>query len=322
MDPKSDGGKFIFEDIPAMRNAIESSTGVRMPGINVQEDPSSSDRYVVQLDEVPAASGVVCVGSKYSMASPPDLAAAVVVGEDLVESTDPVSGLSGHWCSAAHAEALTKRGVAVQSETQFVLAHVDLVLRRHLDEFLGVEEFESLVMELEKQGPMAPTLTSALADGTFFIFFARVLRALVREQVPITAWTQILETLQRLESRNVGQAVSQVRLTLRDRLPGNQEIVEYVEVPTEWQDRILRDQRVFDASPIDAHGMLVEIRRLLEQRAGRVALVASTPLLRIFVRRLIEFEFPSVAVLWGDEVLRQERLVPAEGPAPMEPKRL
>jgi tetratricopeptide (TPR) repeat protein len=318
MDPKSDGGKFIFEDIPAMRNAIESSTGVHMPGINVREDASSSDRYVVELDEVPAASGVVCVGSKYSMASRPNLAAAGVFDEDLVESMDPVSGLSGYWCSPAHADALTKRGVPVQSETQFVLAHVDLVLRQHLDAFLGVEEFESLVIELKKQGPVAPTLTSALADETFCTIFARVLRALVREQVPITAWTQILETVQRLESRNVGQAVSQARLTLRDKLPENNGNVEYVEVPAEWQNRILRDQRVFDASPVDAHGMLVEIRRLLEQRAGRVALVASTPLLRIFVRRLIEFEFPDVAVLWRDEMLRQERVVLAEGQAPME----
>jgi tetratricopeptide (TPR) repeat protein len=319
VDPKYDSGKFIFEDIPAMRNGIESSTGVRMPGINVRGDANSSDRYAILLDEVPVASGAVRVGSKYSLASASDLTAAGILGNDAIESPDPVSGHSGHWCSPGHADALIKRGVPVLTETQFVLAHVDLVLRQHLDAFFGVQELQSLLIELRKKGSVAPELASALANETFCVFFARILRALVREQVPITEWRQVFETAQQLRTRSVEEAVSQIRLTMRDKLAGNQGNVEYLEVPAAWLDLIRSDRGVFDISSVNAHGLLVETRRLLEKRTGPVALVvAPGARFRSFVRRLTEFEFPAVAVLSRDELLRQEGLDSADDPAHLE----
>jgi flagellar biosynthesis component FlhA len=313
VDPKLDGGKFLFEDIPAMRNSIESSTGVRVPGIDVRGSASSPDRYVIQLDEIPMADGVVRVGSKYSTVSPADLAAAGVVGDSMIESSNTMLGRPGQWCSPAQGEALARAGLSVLSETQFVLTHVDQILRQHLDVFIGVQELKFLLVELKKKDPVAAAHTSALNDRRFFVMFARVLRALAREQVPIADWVRILETVQRVGIQNLDEVVSQVRLTLRDKLPGNQEIVEYVAVPTDWQDRIHGDPSVFNASPFDAHGMLVVIRGLLGKRQKPVALVTPTTSLRTFVRRLIEFEFPAVAVLWRDEVLHPERLAFADG---------
>jgi tetratricopeptide (TPR) repeat protein len=300
VDPKSDGGKFLYKEIPAMRDAIRRSMGVETPGINVREDPSSSDRYSILLGEVPSGSGSVSVGSRYALVSRAVLADAGVTGAGGTEAIDPVSGGMGLWCSPAQAEALTKRGIPASSEMQFVLAHVDLLLRRHLDGFLGVQEVQNLVGG------------QTLGDDRFLVFFARVLRALAREQVPITEWKEILETVRGLDSRKVEEAVSRVRLTRRQTLPGNQEPVAYVEVAAEWRDRISRDQRTIDISSADAHRLLAEIGRNLEAQAGAVTLVTATPALRVFVRRLVQLQFPAIAVLARDEVMPQPRLDPVE----------
>jgi len=305
VDPKSDGGTFLFTDIPAMRNDIESSTGVWMPGIRARGDETTSDRYTILLDEVPTAAGTVRVGSRYTLASADELTAAGARKDDVVEAIDPVSGTIGRWCSPAHADALTKRGVAtaVQTETQFVLAHVGRVLRQHLDEFFGVQELRSLLTALKNKDTRMPEVEMALNDDAFALRFARILRALAREQVPIVRWNEFMATVQRMGFESIEEGVARIRKTVRNELPGNQQGVEHLELPADWAARANITPEAFGVSPADAHRLLAEIRSLLQQHVGPVSLVASDGRLRSLVTRLIDFEFPGVSVLSRDEVV-------------------
>ena len=67
-------------------------------------------------------------------------------------------------------------------------------------------------------------------------------------------------------------------------------------------------------SPAAAHRLLAATRQWLQAQTGPVALVTSHAQLRPVVRRLIEYEFPSVAVLSRDEVARLEQIVLLEDP--------
>jgi tetratricopeptide (TPR) repeat protein len=315
-DPKADGGKFIYEDIPAMRQRIEGSTGMqKMPGIRVREDPAGQEGYVIVLDGTPVATGAVRVGFHYCFASLATLREAGVSADGVDKAPDPLTGEPGFWCSSTHWDMLAARGVELLTETQFILGHVEGILRLHLDSFLGLEEANALIAELQTHQQHADFVAASLTDQQSRLLFARVLRALVREGVPLTDWAGIVEGVKAGEWLSVSDMVRETRLKLKAQLRGNQDGTTLIQVPAQWDELVQRESsdvlRVL-ASPEAAHRMIAAVRQWLQAQTGPVALVTGNTELRPVVRRLIEYEFPSIAVLSRDEVTRPEQIVRLE----------
>jgi len=316
VDPRSDNGQFIEKDIPEMRERIEGDMGMRVPHVRVREDAAlGAGGYVILVDEVPVARGAVQTGSLFCSAPRDALESAGVAGDDVVPAPGEAArpGAAGHWCAARHAAALTAHGLEPLSETGYILAHAQWVLRHHLDRFLGVEEVEELLARAPDGAPEDEAISSFLADDAARLRFARVLRALVREQVPVTDWHAIAQALRASPAGTLGDAVRHVRQALRERLPANREATTLVLLPRAWEERLLPEAP--HVSPDSAHRLVVDVRRWLATRAPAVALVTREASLRPIVRRLVEYEFPGVAVLALDEVVQPERVVPADGDA-------
>lgn len=303
VDPKSDGGAFIYERIPAMRKRIEESTGMRtLPGVRVREVVSDDEHYAVFLDGARVARGVARVGQRFCPGSPTELLGGSAAADDVTEAVHPASGEPGFWCDNAGWEHLTAQGVDMLTETEFMLVHLEHVIRHHLAAFLGLQDAETLIVELGKQDRHAAFVTERLTDPAARLVFARALRALVDEQVPLTDWDAIVAGAQPLDA-GVSEVVDRMRLALKAALPGNEEGTTLLAIPSEWQ--------AIDVSPEAAHRQLVEIRRLLGACAGPTALIVEDARARRAWRRFIEHEFPDVAVLSREEVARPGQIAPA-----------
>ena len=310
VDPKIDNGKFINQDIAAMRDRIKTDIGLAVPGVRVRENVLLAEGYTILLSEVPVAQGAVRLGSHFCAAPIDELRAAGVEGEGVEPASDPVTGNKGAWCSQAHWDRLAANGLAHVSETDFILAHVANILRQHLAEFLGVEEAHALVVNLQSDPQHGGFAMQLAEDDASLLPFARVLRALVREQVPITNWAAVIETIQQRDVRNVADTVRDVRVRLRDQLPGNQPDVTRVPIPAEWETELAADTSGrANVSAANAHRWQTIVRQLVETRTGPIALVTASAEFRPLVRRLIESEFPAVSVLARDEVLDAARSV-------------
>ena len=62
VDSRQDGGVFLFELIPAMRERVRASTGVTVPGVRMRGDPSlPPGGFCIQVDEVPVHTGSVAL---------------------------------------------------------------------------------------------------------------------------------------------------------------------------------------------------------------------------------------------------------------------
>ncbi len=63
VDSRQDGGKFLFELIPFMRDGLFVELGVRFPGVRARGNPSlPPGAYQIQINEVPVVTGQATLG--------------------------------------------------------------------------------------------------------------------------------------------------------------------------------------------------------------------------------------------------------------------
>jgi hypothetical protein len=297
VDPKSDrsgNGRFINVDIAGMRERIHSSTGLPdLPGVRVRAQLATAEEYAVLLDGAAVATGQVHAGSTFIVQ--PEVGQ---IDESIVNrALDPATGRPGRWYPPTD----------VKSATDYMLAHVEQMLRRHLDAFLDVDKVREFLDRLPEEDPHSAFVSSIRTDTALLEVLVRVLRALLREGVPIKEVSTIVDVVESVGFGNADAAVRAIRLRLKDALPGNQEGTTYLRVPNEWDST----DSLAGASPEVAHRRLVAARHWLQAQIHPVALVTTTRD-RLALRRLIEFEFPSVPVLSADEVIHPDRIVPAD----------
>jgi flagellar biosynthesis component FlhA len=120
----------------------------------------------------------------------------------------------------------------------------------------------------------------------------------------------ILEAIHDRGLSNIHETVREVRLTLRGQLPGNDTARQQIEIPEQWEGLPTQQEGtvVFTASPFVALQLLSQVRKWMESRDRNAVLIIRSAALRPFLRRLVECEFPYVAVLSQDEILRSDAL--------------
>ncbi|MEU1260370.1 FHIPEP family type III secretion protein, partial [Streptomyces chartreusis] len=183
-DSRQDGGRFLYELIPAMKDRILADTGVRVPGVRARGTVSlSAHEYEIQIDEVPVFSGFVAPYARYVVGQAgrgaPDRYAEPT-------SVHPLTGARGSWVlyPADHDDGGEGEHVTA---AEYLIHRLELVLRTHLVHYLGVQEVDSLVEGWTKEDDDG-LVGSVLADRTAVLKLTWVLQALVADGVPITDW--------------------------------------------------------------------------------------------------------------------------------------
>jgi flagellar biosynthesis component FlhA len=198
-----------------------------------------------------------------------------------------------------------------------MLRHVEAVLLRNLDLFYGIEQ-------------AAAAFARAGIDSTpeSLVRMAAVSRALLREGVPLTDQTKIAGVVAKPQAERVElpTLVERVREALAPMLPGADGSHALVSVRHDLEDAIAqwaqrRDGKEFVAVP---GAKLVELRRMVDEQVASLepgaALVVRPRGLRRFVRRVVELDHRSVAILAFSELAPDVQLkVEDPLPAPMPP---
>ncbi|MEN8654160.1 tetratricopeptide repeat protein [Streptomyces sp. 21So2-11] len=181
---------------------------------------------------------------------------------------DPDLGPGGFTVSIHEVEVA--RGAA--EDESDLLEQVVAVVRRHAWRLLGIDQAEQWLAEA------APSLAPRARLAA-----TRVLRALARDGVPLTP--RVAEYLVGSEELKSAPApiVRQVRLALRDTLPGNAEGTASAPVP-QWLEAKARQLPLGSA---DEHRLATDLRSLLPPGA-RTTLVTSESELRPWLQRFTE----------------------------------
>jgi type III secretory pathway component EscV len=305
VDSEKDGGKFLFKDIPAMRERTQSALGMKMPGVRARglySGPANSTAFQIQVDEVIVRVGHAYPSMKFCPASCEKLDSLGIPLSPL----KPASGLpgaSGAWVPSDQWEALVRNGLELWTVPEFLIAQLEAVLLQNAAVLLGVQEVEAMLSDWQSKEGGMPLIQEALPGARPRLRFARLLRALVSEQVPVSSWQDILDVVRQTGVDDREKALREIRLRLKAALTGGVRVKPLI-VPMVWEDWVVRDNgRVrFMATAADTHALIVQVRAWMKTPDPPNVLVTQSWELRRFVRRLIETEFPRLRVLTQDEL--------------------
>lgn len=301
--------RFILD----MRDRFESQMGVGVPGVRVRGNSALSEgSYALLLNENWIAGGDTHLDMRYCPAAPSVPQALEIPSTAVVSVPNPLTGQPGFWVTAEYWQLISSQNVELWEEPlSFVVRHLEGLLRQNLTDFLGIQEVENMLENWGKSEEGSALINQALPDQTARVRFARLLRALVREQVPITSWKEILASAQNSGLANLANAVRTARVRLKRELPGNTPATPHYDLPSDWAatlDSWLKysdgtSHFIPEGEPV--HRFLLMLGDLLQSDETHAALVVDNPEIRPYVRRLVEWRFPYVTVLSRDEVVSQ-----------------
>jgi len=193
----------IFDRIGALRRKFVQDLGVVIPLVRLRDDIAlEPNAYEIRLSEVPIARGHL--EPSLFLAMDPGTVQNKVRG---IATTEPVYGLPASWISPEDKEQAELSGYTVIDPESVFMTHLSESLRQHADELLTREDVQQLIERLRKSQPSLVG-ESLGANGEVPVgLLQRVLRNLLREQVPIREMTTILEALAENASKSKSPTV-------------------------------------------------------------------------------------------------------------------
>ncbi len=323
VDDSQDGGRFINELIPLLRHGLYYELGVNFPGVqvrgqNVDLEPES---YIININEVPVAKGKIYKG-------------CILVGEPLeqlslfnikgVETIHPIDGSIVTWIAAEHKETAVQAGFRMWDISEYLILHLSYILRKHAHEFLGLQEVQTILTELEKSHP---ALVKELVPKVITMLqLSEILQRLVQEEISIRDLKSIFSTLAQWAEveRNTLMLTEHIRAGLKryitHRYAGHANALAVYLLDPEIEDQVRNAIRSTEKGNYLA--LEPEITQEIVEAVGkeiashpfppgaRPPVILTTAEIRRYFRKIIELEFPQLAVLSYQELSENLRIQP------------
>ncbi|MBI2981592.1 MAG: FHIPEP family type III secretion protein, partial [Deltaproteobacteria bacterium] len=323
VDDSQDGGRFINELIPLLRHGLYYELGVNFPGIQVrgQTIDMHPESYVININEIPVAKGKIEKG-------------CILVGESLEqlqlfningkETLHPIDNSVVTWISSEFKEVATQAGFRMWDISEYLILHLSHVLRRHAHEFLGVQEIQTMLNELEKTHP---ALVKELIPKVITVLqLSEIFQRLVQEDVSIRDLKNVFATLAQWGEieRDPVALTEHIRAGLKryvtHKYAGQTGTLAVYLLDPDIEEMIRGAIRKTDKGNYLA--LEPEVTQELVEAVGKE--IASHPLppgakppviltvseVRRYFRKIIELEFPQLAVLSYQELAESLRIQP------------
>lgn len=307
-DPKQ-GGE-LLDRITMIRRQSAMEMGILVPPIRVRDNVQiGSNEYVAKLRGVEISRGEIFPDQMLAMN--PGGATERLAGIDTVE---PAFGLPATWIPETQQMHAEIAGYTVVDPTTVLITHLTELVRRNAAELLTRQETQELIDAAKQE---APTVVNELIPELMGVGdVQKVLQNLLRERVPIKDIVTIFEALadyapaikdtdvlteyvrQRLALAICRQLQgSDTRLTVFSFHPTiEQTIVDSIR-QTEMGARLVLE-------PTLVEKLLRAINNQIDyvSQTGHIPVALCSPRTRLHVRRLVEHNFPMLAVLSYAEI--------------------
>ena len=304
-----------------MRRALYFDLGVPFPGIHLRLNENLKEgEYRILVNEIPVAAGQSRPGYVIVRETEQNLRMFDVPferGDDFLPRTP------SYWIAAKHIPLLEKAGMQIMTLSTMLTYHLAHVLKSHASEFVGVQETMYLMNQMQKNfGELVREATRQLP----IITITDVLQRLVSEEISIRDMRTILEALVTWGQREKDPIVlaehvrSALSRYITHKFSGGQSIIPAYLIAKEIEDTIRNSIRQtsgasFLALSPDVHRQLIASMRSNIGTAGRhaIAPVILVPMdIRRFMRKLVERDFPDLAVLSYQELTASANVQPLE----------
>ena len=311
-----DSGYRLTDQIKALRRQLATDMGFVMPSVRILDNMQlPANTYAIRVKETEVGRGDLRPGMLLAM--DPRGEPIALPGEEAVE---PAFGLPAAWIDPSIKEEASFRGYTVVDAATVITTHLTEVIKDNMPDLLSYAETQKLLDDLpaEQQKLVADLIPNQATVSAV----QRVLQHLLAEQVSIRDLPSILEGIAEASSytQNITQITEHVRTRLARQISsantGPEGFVPLVTLSAEWEqafaDSVMGqgDDKQLAMPPSQLQDFINAVRQAFDTQAeaGIVPVLLTSPLVRPFVRSIIERVRPSTVVMSQNEIHPKARI--------------
>ena len=308
---ESPGGGGLVDRIGLIRRQIAAELGLIAPTVRIRDDlVLEPDEYVISLRGSEIARGRVDAARLLCLDP-----AGGELALDGTPAAEPVFGLPALWISLADRERAEALGYTVVDAASVLATHLAETIRRYAGEILGRHETNQLLdaFKVDHAGLLDELVPNLVTVGDI----QRVLRALLRERVPIRDLSTICQaiadgartTKEPLFLAEAARHALARSISMRHRAPDGS--IHAVAIAPALDSRLGKAVTVqpgyvgLELGGPDSRALLEAIDRAMRSLAGdgRPQVLLCSTRIRLALHGLMERQFPQVEVLSYEEIL-------------------
>lgn len=307
-------GGDLLDRITNLRKQAAQELGIVVPPIRIRDDMQlKPNEFQVRMRGLEIGRGEVLPG--HLLAIDPGTVTQRISG---IETIEPAFRLPALWIEPEVRHDAEHRNYTVVEPTAVISTYLTELVKRHADELLTRQEVNRLLDNLKESAArlVEEVVPTILKPGEI----QRVLQSLLRERVAIRDLETILEAISDIAPRTkdaellTEYARHALGRTLCYQYRADDGRVHCITLDPSVEELIAKhlersDQGTILTLPPKLQTKIVAaIRAQVEQVTsalrGRAPVILTPPRIRQWVRRLVETQLPSVAVLSYNEVVR------------------
>ena len=305
---EGNGGNFI-DRVVMFRKQMALDMGFVIPSVRIKDSGQlNPNQYSILRKGEEVARGDILMD--HDLALPPGTDADDVPGIDTI---DPAFHIPAKWISGDRKIQAELAGYTLIDPTSVVITHLSEVVKEHLHELLNRQEVNNLLEALKKTNSsiVEDTIPSVISVGGL----QKVLANLLREEIPIRDMETIVETLgdygsqvkdtdmlteyvrqalKRTISRRFSEAGQMKVISLDDRIENM--IMSSVK-KMDTGSYLALEPTAIQSIVASATAEINKIKDLVN-----VPIVLTSPVVRIYFKKLIDQFYPNVAVVSFSEI--------------------
>ena len=305
----SEQGGDLLDRVVMIRRQCALDLGIVVPIIRLRDNIQlKPNEYLIKIKSVEVASGEIMFDNFLAMN--PGTAEGELEG---VKTVEPAFGLPAVWISESQKEKAEMMGYTVVDSPSIIATHLTEIIKRYSAELLGRQDVQRLLDNVRETYPalVDEVVPKVLSLGEVH----RVLSNLLKEDISIRDLVTILETLADYASitkdtdmltEYVRQAMS--RAITKQFINGNkskvitldhkleQTIIDSIQ-QTDYGTYLSVDP---DVSQRIASSLMKEVQNVMS--IGEQPLILTSPMVRIYFKRITEGVVPGLTVLSYNEI--------------------
>jgi len=302
------GGSFI-DRVVMLRKQFATEMGFVIPSVKLRDSSRlNPNQYAIKFKGEEIARGDVLVDHYLALA--PD---GVTEEIDGIETTEPAFGIPAKWFSEDKRIKAELAGYTLIDPTSVIITHLSEIIKRHAHELLTRQEVNTLLENLKKVN--AVLVNDLIPSVVQMADLQKVLANLLREGVPIRDLETILETMGDYMPavKDIDLVTEYVRQALKRSITrrfADAERIKVVTLDAQIENLIMNsvkkmetgsylslEPQVIQSIVQTTANELNKVRDLVEH-----SIVLTSPIVRVYFKKLIDQFIPDVVVLSFNEV--------------------
>ena len=303
-------GVKLTDQIKALRRQMATEMGFVMPSVRILDNMQlPANTYVIRLKETESGRGDI---------RPNMLLVMDPRGEDVAlqgeATTEPAFGLPAVWVDSSMKEEASFRGYTVVDAATVITTHITEAIKDNMSELLSYAEVQKLLDDLpsEHQKLVSDLIPSQISQRGV----QRILQNLLGERISIRDLPTIMEGISEASgyTQNIVMVTEHVRTRLARQISHENAdadgIVSLITLTPEWEQNFIEslvgngEEKQLAMAPSQLQEFIGLVRMTFEDQAhsGELPVLLTSPMIRPYVRSIIERFRPATVVLSQNEI--------------------